>query len=204
MKTTLGLLLAFAALAVTGNSRAGVVGITPKGISSNTASTSSDIMSFNTTGLGGSRISGLSLYGSGNAAETGARFSITDGTTTHTGTFNIGADTSDANELAITWDGGNWNLLANKTYTISLTIAHTSKYLKIGTSGAAYDVTSGISDYWASPTSAHINHVAIQLYYDPASVPEPGTMILTGTALTVGAIGAYIKRRRKIKTKVAE
>lgn len=32
---------------------------------------------------------------------------------------------------------------------------------------------------------------------DVASVPEPGTLILTGTALVAGAIGAYIKRRRK-------
>ena len=30
-----------------------------------------------------------------------------------------------------------------------------------------------------------------------AAVPEPGTLILTGSVLAVGAIGAYIKRRRK-------
>jgi len=204
MKMKSGIFLVFTVLVLTGNSKAGVVGITPNVIPGGTAGTSSAIMSFHTTGLGGSRISGLSLYGSGNAAETGATFSITDGTTTHRGTFDIGADTTSSNELAVAWTGGNWNLLTNKTYTISLTIAHTNNYLKIGTAGAVYDVTSGISNYWASPTSAHSNHVAIQLYYDPASVPEPGTMILTGTALTAGAIGAYIKRRRKIKTKVAE
>lgn len=203
MKTTLGLLLAVAASAVTGNSRAGVVGITPNVTPSVAATKSDNIMSFNTTGLGGSRISGLSLYGNGNAAQTGAGFSITDGTTRHDGTFNIVANATDTNELAITWTGGNWDLLANKTYTISLTLTLGS-FLSINQSGSVYNVTPGISNYWASPTSQHTNHVAIQLYYDPASVPEPGTMILTGTALTAGAIGAYIKRRRKIKTKVAE
>ena len=39
---------------------------------------------------------------------------------------------------------------------------------------------------------------------DVASVPEPGTLILTGTALAAGAIGAYIKRRRKAKADLTE
>ena len=39
---------------------------------------------------------------------------------------------------------------------------------------------------------------------DVASVPEPGTLILTGTALVAGAIGAYIKRRRKTKADLTE
>jgi len=142
----------------------------------------------------------LSLYGNGNAAQTGAGFSITDGTTTHSGTFNIGANTVESTELAIAWTGGNWDLLTNKTYTISLTLNQTNKFHKIGASGSVYDVQPGISDYWATPTSADPNHVAIQLYYDPASVPEPGTMVLTGSALVAGAICAQIKRRRKKRT----
>ncbi|MEI6324478.1 MAG: PEP-CTERM sorting domain-containing protein [Gemmataceae bacterium] len=35
------------------------------------------------------------------------------------------------------------------------------------------------------------------------AVPEPATMILTGAALAAGAVGAYCKRRRKVKTEVA-
>ena len=35
------------------------------------------------------------------------------------------------------------------------------------------------------------------------SVPEPATMILTGSALAAGAIGAYFKRRRKPQTEIA-
>lgn len=34
---------------------------------------------------------------------------------------------------------------------------------------------------------------------DTTSVPEPGTMILTGSALAAGAISTYFKRRRKDK-----
>jgi hypothetical protein len=206
MKMKSGIFLVFTVLVLTGNSKAGVVGITPNVTPSGAAAKSDAIMSFNTTGLGGSRISGLSLYGNGNVAQSGAGFSITDGTTTHTGTFNIGANTASSTELAIAWSGGNWDLLANKTYTISLTLSSgtINNYLSINNNTSPYKVEPGISNYWASPTSLHTNHVAIQLYYDAASVPEPGTMILTGTALTAGAIGAYIKRRRKIKTKVAE
>ncbi len=182
------------------NVQAGVVGITPNVTPSGAAVKSDAIMSFNTTGLGGSRISGLSLYGNGNAAQTGATFSITDGTTTHLGTFNYGANTTSATELAITWTGGNWNLLTNKTYTISLLLAQNNQFTSINASGSVYNVQPGISDYWASPISDNSNHVAIQLYYDPASVPEPGTMILTGSALVAGAICAQIKRRRKKRT----
>ena len=35
-----------------------------------------------------------------------------------------------------------------------------------------------------------------------AAVPEPGTLILTGSVLAVGGIGAYIKRRRKNRAQV--
>jgi hypothetical protein len=193
---------AFGALIMLGvqNVQAGVVGITPNVTPSGAAVKSNAIMSFNTTGLGGSRISGLSLYGNGNAAQTGEGFSITDGTTTHSGTFNIGANTVESTELAIAWTGGNWDLLTNKTYTISLTLTSASDFLRINNTGSVYDVQPGISDYWATPTSADPNHVAIQLYYDPASVPEPGTMVLTGSALVAGAICAQIKRRRKKRT----
>lgn len=182
------------------NIQAGVIGITPNVTPTGKANTDVDIMSFNTTGLGGSRISGLSLYGSSNAAQTGATISITDTTTTHTGTFNIGANTTSATELAITWTGGNWNLLTNKTYTITLSLTHANDFLSINNTGSVYNVQPGISDYWATPTSSGANHVAIQLYYDPTSVPEPGTMILTGSALVAGAICAQIKRRRKKRT----
>jgi hypothetical protein len=33
---------------------------------------------------------------------------------------------------------------------------------------------------------------------DVTAVPEPGTMILTGLALGAGAIGVWIKCRRKV------
>ena len=39
--------------------------------------------------------------------------------------------------------------------------------------------------------------MAIVLYYDSTSVPEPSTLILTAFALAPGAIGALFKRRRK-------
>jgi hypothetical protein len=38
--------------------------------------------------------------------------------------------------------------------------------------------------------------VTFRTYSLYATVPEPGTLILTGTALVAGAVGAYIKRRR--------
>ena len=66
-----------------------------------------------------------------------------------------------------------------------------------------YSLASGISDYWASPVRSGDTNMAAYLYYDSTSVPEPATIILTGSALAAGAIGAYFKRRRKPQTEIA-
>lgn len=39
-----------------------------------------------------------------------------------------------------------------------------------------------------------------QFQFETTAVPEPGTLILTGSALAAGAVGAYFKRRRKART----
>ncbi len=52
-----------AALVGFGNVRAGVVGIFPTGTPGDTAASTAGGFTFNTTGLGGSKVSGIGLYG---------------------------------------------------------------------------------------------------------------------------------------------
>ncbi len=93
-------------------------------------------------------------------------------------------------------------LEGDKSYSLVLSsLVNLGQFNSIGTT--AYEVQPGISDFWSNPIRGAATNAAISLYYDPASVPEPGTLILTGTALTAGAIAAFIKRRRRAKSGVA-
>jgi hypothetical protein len=63
----------------------------------------------------------------------------------------------------------------------------------------------GDQNYFRTPANTTgLEAVRGVVTVDVASVPEPGTLILTGTALAAGAIGAYIKRRRKAKADLTE
>jgi hypothetical protein len=211
MKTKFAMLLALAALVVGGNARAGVVGISPT-ITPTTGSSATivNILTFNTTGLGGLKISGLSLYGNGNSNYDNVSIQITGGSYAVAGFFNIGSNTTSSDELLITWGSSNGVLEAGETYTVSLSGGSgggidAAEFYRIGGSGTPnpYSVNSSVSNYLSGPVAGSVGAVAINLYYDTTSVPEPGTMILTGTALAAGAVGAYFKRRRKAKVEVA-
>ena len=56
------------------------------------------------------------------------------------------------------------------------------------------------STFYTNSTDIGDYGAAFTLY---SSVPEPGTLILTGTALVTGAVGAFIKRRRKANAEIA-
>jgi len=192
--------LLFVSLGLMGSVRADVtLGITPTSPTGNAAA-STNGFSFNTTGFSGSKISGIGLYGiASQTSLTGITININSGT--FIGTFGL-AGGSDGQGNAITWTTGNGVLAASTTYNVSISNFTIGNFLSIGSD--TYSVQSGVSDYWSvagiTPTSTDL---AISLYYDPASVPEPATMILTGSALAVGAIGAYFKRRRKPQIETA-
>ena len=190
----------FAVLVGVGSARAGVVGISPTtGIGSGTAASTQNF-SFTTTGFSGSEISGIGLYSLIGSSKTGVTITLTGGVAEKTGTFNVAAN-SNGVENTITWSGGAFGLAKETTY--SITINETTDFRRIGTASSSYSVSTGISNYWTNPVNTAATDVGITLYYDPASVPEPATLVLTGSALAAGAIGAFFKRRRKVSTEVA-
>jgi hypothetical protein len=203
MKTKFALMLVFAGLVFCGNVRAQipVVGIKPNASLTSAQATTTSTINFNTR-LSGSKITGLGLYRYGSSTFTEQLNSIvtlTDGTSTQTGKFNLLTGYAGAgSQIGITWDGGvsTGVLESDKSYSLVLSsLTNLGEFNSIGTT--AYEVQPGISDFWSSPTRGADSNAAISLYYDPASVPEPGTLILTGSALVAGAVGAYLKRRRK-------
>ena len=103
---------------------------------------------------------------------------------------------------------GNTNWAASSNYTLEFNInqgtAVTLDQRYISDNGV---VTNSLPDWISSSsqfsgTSDSVGSfgVAFSLY---SAVPEPTTMILTGSALAAGAIGAYFKRRRKTPTEIA-
>ncbi len=196
MRTKLALM--FAVLVGVGSARADV-GITPTASIVANAAASTQNFSFTTTGFSGSKISGIGLYNLGIGSLSGVVITLTGGIVSQAGTFSV-AGSSAGTENVITWDNV-FSLASSTTY--SITIDSTSDFRSIGTASSSYSVSGGISDYWANPVNNATTDVGIKLYYDPASVPEPATMILTGSALAAGAVGAFFKRRRKVSTEVA-
>ena len=67
-------------------------------------------------------------------------------------------------------------------------------------SGGASNVSNGLltSNFGVDTAPSDIFQASLTV-----NVPEPATMILTGSALAAGAIGAYFKRRRKPQTEIA-
>jgi len=206
MKTKFAMLLALAALVVGGNARAGVVGLSTTSVSSS-GSFSSDqtvvSINFHTTGLSGNKFTGISFVGLGSYMGTltavltkvgGSPTDISVSILTYStpgGIINFDTDAhEDAHEIgSFIWD-------ANSQYNLIITTDGNITGASVNNSSG---ITNSIPDWIYSPVGG-AGDVAVTLY---AAVPEPGTMILTGTALAAGAVGAYFKRRRKAKAEVA-
>ena len=189
-----------------GNAKAGVVGIRPKDTPAEVGASGQDF-TFSTTGLSGSRISGIGLYRIGGTESKSLTVSLAGNNSfvTKTGSFSVAANSAGV-ENSITWTGGAFGLAASTNYTLTVGFADSGLaeggFRRVGVVDP-YVVESGIADYWASPNTTPTTFMAIRLYYDATSVPEPATMILTATALAGGAIGVYFKRRRKSQTEIA-
>lgn len=93
---------------------------------------------------------------------------------------------------------GDRNLSANARYAF---FTDFSDVLDVGAlhfyvNNSSYFGQNYISDNIGFPDQSVVGTVEV------AAVPEPGTLILTGSVLAVGGIGAYIKRRRKNRAQV--
>jgi len=101
-----------------------------------------------------------------------------------------------------------YNMAANTEYNLQIR-AYGNSGLMTLSSGTT--LVNNMSDYITGATQTANNGsdanvgsnygASFDLYY--TSVPEPGTLILTSSALVAGAIGAYFKRRRRHCAEVA-
>ena len=149
-----------------GNAKADMVGIRPTS-TPNEISAVGQNFTFSTTGLSGSKISGIGLYRIGGTESKSLTVSLAGNNSfeTKTGSFNI-AQSSAGTENTITWTGGAFGLAASTTY--SLTVGFASSVLAEGDfrrlgSENSYVVESGIANYWASPSADSLSRMAIVL-----------------------------------------
>jgi len=101
-----------------------------------------------------------------------------------------------------------YNMAANTEYNLQIRAIGNSGLMTLS-SGTT--LVNNMSDYITGATQTANNGsdanvgsnygASFDLYY--TSVPEPGTLILTSSALVAGAIGAYFKRRRRHCAEVA-
>ena len=200
--------LLFVALGLMGSVRADVtLGISPTSVTGNAAATTQGF-GFVSTGLTGSKISGIGLYATGDKTGlTGLTITLSSsgaaGSGTQTGTFGLGGG-DDGQGNAITWTSGSGLVVGSTTFGVTISGGGFTVGDFYSIANDTYSVQAGISNFWSlegiSPTSTNL---AMSLYYDSTAIPEPATMILTGSALAAGAIGAYFKRRRKPQIETA-
>ncbi len=203
MKTKLAMLIVFALLAMgPRNSKAGVVGLqttSATGVQNQITSNESSGQSllfiiFSTTGNSGNKLTSISFsslnLAINSTALTAYLYEDSDQKATSVLTF-----TGSGNQLNF-GDIANYSLQSGKNYELSIRT-------NVATSISGYQTTNGLVTNsipdWISTASQDNGSAAFTVY---AAVPEPGTMVLTGSALVAGAIGAYIKRRRKSKSQV--
>ena len=93
---------------------------------------------------------------------------------------------------------GDRNLSANARYAFFTDFSDVTDVgaLHFYVNNSSYSDQNYISDNMGFPNQSVVGTVEV------AAVPEPGTLILTGSVLAVGGIGAYIKRRRKNRAQV--
>jgi len=209
MKTKFATLLALAWLVVGGNAKADVVGLTTNRLGNGMNNFVSErilTVKFNTTGLSGNRFTGISFASLGTVSPGATLFATLMNVSYGYGSVSslsyvsdgaiINFDTGDRKIGSNVWDSNSsYELIVEVSDALTRAVTYSVD------TPHAYNltVTNNIPDWISSPSVSN-GDVAFTLY---TAVPEPGTMILTGTALAAGAVGAYFKRRRKAKAEVA-
>ncbi|MSR79668.1 MAG: PEP-CTERM sorting domain-containing protein [Gemmataceae bacterium] len=200
-----GLAVAMLALAPLGALKADVVTMsnsikTPSGQLK--VSSTSLILYFTTSTPGGAfQLGTLNLFGGGNAGTDSVSYTLKNaaGSTVNSIT---GTGTID-NTAGLTLNSG---LFGAGSYWLEVTGLLNGAY-NIGNSATLTGASLGVSDVTEVSTvggiggSSTLKNDNIYQAELTVNVPEPATMILTGSALAAGAIGAFfIKRRRRLQT----
>ena len=198
MRTKLALMLAV--LLGVGSARADVTGIalsnTGTAGASTVAGTTLQIQFTTSSGGASFGLTSLKLTNVGNTADTvGFSFdSAFSSTTNIVATVASGFSTFD-----FVGAGFNQTLAASTSYTLYMQNLSAGTY-STTTSSTLTSGTEPLNFSGTAFNSGGGNYANFEL---SASVPEPATLILTGSALAAGAVGAFFKRRRKVSTEVA-
>ena len=191
-----GLAVALLALAPMGDLKADVVTL------ANTAgtqknNTTSLFIRLVTTGSGAFQLGTLNLFGTASDPVSYA-LKNSSGTTINSIAGNV---TMSNGSLALSSNlfgaGTYWleiSNLVNNTYTTSSSATLTASSVPSGITSVTAGEVSGVNSITAE-TGRNIFQASLTV-----NVPEPATMILTGSALVAGAIGVFIKRRRRLQT----
>ena len=198
MRTKLALM--FAVLVGLGSARADVTGIALSNTGTAGASTlgATTLQIQFTTSNGGASfgLTSLKLYNANNTLDN-VEFSFDSGFSSFT---DIGAAVGGGfSTFDFVGAGFNQTLAANSSYTLY------GRKLLIETysTTTGNTLTSGTAPLNFTGTAFDSGSGAYANFELSASVPEPTTLILTGSALAAGAVGAFFKRRRKVSTEVA-
>ena len=149
-----------------GNAKADMVGISPT-LTPSGAVAAGQNFTFSTTGLSGSRISGIGLYRIGGTESKSLTVSLAGNNSfvTKTGSFDI-AESSAGTENTIVWTGGAFGLAASTDYSLTVGFASSGlldgDFRRLGSENS-YVVESGIANYWASPSADSLSRMAIVL-----------------------------------------
>ena len=162
-------------------------------------------MTFITSSTGNlQRLSGIGFYGTASQTVGYSGVTVTvdnaGNVFSKTGTLNINAN-ANGEENTISWESG-FNGYLQESTTIRVRISggaiDLTKFYSMGAD--IYQVAAGVSTYWNTPLKKANTATALVLYYGATAVPEPATLILTGSALAAGAFGAWLKRRKRVST----
>lgn len=195
MRTKLALM--FAVLVGLGSARADVVNLTQSGTETGTTSLSSLFIKITTTGSSAFQLTSLQLGSVSN--NSGIGYTLTDINSnvinSISGTVSSTAGLISFNNSNVFGAGDYWLTISNLTGTYGKnTVA------SLVASPGNLGVSSGLMVQGVNGSTMvnDIFDVDLQI-----TVPEPATLILTGSALAAGAVGAFFKRRRKVSTEVA-
>ena len=161
---------------------------------------SSLYIKFTTSGTGAFQLGTLTL--AGGAGNDGVSYALKDSSNQ---IINGISDTVAMSGQVLTFKT---DLFGAGTYWLEVTSLNMATGYYQGNStaltGGAFGVGNGLLVLSnGATTDAGVSGVNLFQASLTVNVPEPTTMILTGSALAVGAIGAYFKRRRKPQTEIA-